>query len=245
MSIRDGSLTQFGGPMSPMPSINQAYGNRDERQKFIVANSGILGANPATTGSSNFDMAMFSWSGPSWDKKNLNLQYEFSKMKGHTKEVCCKLVGYPQDYNKFKKKRSSGRDQCDNMVDTYNVVTEGTGQNTKENNGVVVEVTHLDLDRRVREIGREENGLYILTGNTNVQHENSGCALAVKEDNIYGISEDVVQELDKLKPRSKVIHNTFHENKAFLENGCHFGEDLFTQKEDLSPSMLESQKAHS
>lgn len=28
-------------------------------------------------------------------------------MKGHTKEVCYKLVGYPPEYNKFKKKGMS------------------------------------------------------------------------------------------------------------------------------------------
>ncbi|XP_015164907.1 uncharacterized protein [Solanum tuberosum] len=135
--------------MSPMPTVNQAYGMvmSDEGQRSIVANSGILGANPASSGS-NFDMAMFTRNGSTRYKKNFNVQCEFCKMKGHTKEVCYKLVGYPSDYNKFRKKegqtRSNGyntsarahnviidshfqeSEQCDMMGDTSENVAEGT-----------------------------------------------------------------------------------------------------------------------
>ncbi|KAL3381284.1 hypothetical protein AABB24_001423 [Solanum stoloniferum] len=91
--------------MSHMPSINQAYGLiiSDEGQRSIGANSGILSANLASSGS-NFDMAMFIRNGATRYKKNYNVQCEFFRMKGHTKEVCYKLVGYQLDYNRFKKK---------------------------------------------------------------------------------------------------------------------------------------------
>lgn len=36
-------------------------------------------------------------------KKNYNLQYDVCKLKGHTKETCYKVVGYPKE-NKFWKK---------------------------------------------------------------------------------------------------------------------------------------------
>lgn len=48
----------------------------------------------------------------------------------------------------------------------------------------------------VREIGREENGLYILTGSTKVQQpqpqpQNSGCVLAVKDGHSDQMPTDV------------------------------------------------------
>lgn len=44
---------------------------------------------------------------------------------------------------------------------------------------------------RVKEICREGDGLYILTGNTKIHHQNKYCVIAVKNDNNYGKSEDV------------------------------------------------------
>lgn len=91
--------------MNPMPSVNQAYEMlmSDEGQKSISTNAGVLGANPSS-GGNNFDMAMLTRNGYTRYKKNYNVQCEFCRMKGHTKEVCYKLVGYPADYNKFLRK---------------------------------------------------------------------------------------------------------------------------------------------
>ncbi|KAL3356682.1 hypothetical protein AABB24_017377 [Solanum stoloniferum] len=91
--------------MSHMSSVNQAYGMviSDKGRKSVAANSGILGASPASSGS-NLGMAMFTMNDSTRYKKNYDVRCEFCKMKGHTKEVCCKLVGYPSDFNKFRKK---------------------------------------------------------------------------------------------------------------------------------------------
>ncbi|XP_004246807.1 uncharacterized protein [Solanum lycopersicum] len=91
--------------MSPMTSVNRAYGMiiSDEGQRSIAANTRILGPNPAASGS-NIDMAMFTRNGTNRYKRNYNVQCEFCRMKGHTKEGCYKLVGYPSDYNKLRKK---------------------------------------------------------------------------------------------------------------------------------------------
>uniref|UniRef100_M1ANP4 Integrase core domain containing protein n=1 Tax=Solanum tuberosum TaxID=4113 RepID=M1ANP4_SOLTU len=47
---------------------------------------------------------------------------------------------------------------------------------------------------RVREICREENGLYVLTGSTKLQQpqsQNNGCVLAIKDSNTSQVSADV------------------------------------------------------
>ncbi|KAM3263920.1 hypothetical protein P3L10_000914 [Capsicum annuum] len=61
----------------------------------------------------NLEIAMYSRNSPSGSnhqkfKKNFNLQCDFCKLKGHTKENCWKLVGYPQDYKAKKKFKHEG-----------------------------------------------------------------------------------------------------------------------------------------
>lgn len=139
--------------MSPMPSVNQAYGMiiSDKGQKIVAENSGILGASPASS-SSNLDMPMFTRNDSARYKKNYNLQSEFYKMKGHTKDVCYKLVGYPSDFNKFIKKgvqtwnngyNSNARahnvmtdqlqasEQCDMMGDPFENIAEENKEDHK------------------------------------------------------------------------------------------------------------------
>ncbi|XP_059318692.1 uncharacterized protein LOC132069321 [Lycium ferocissimum] len=60
---------------------------------------------------------MYSKAGPQKFKKNLNLYCKVCKLKGHTKEFCYRVVGYPPG---FKSKR---REHA-----TYNVYTEGLYQ---------------------------------------------------------------------------------------------------------------------
>ncbi|XP_070029654.1 uncharacterized protein [Nicotiana sylvestris] len=90
---------------TPLPTVNQAYALivSDESQKSIAANSGILGANHV----GNFEVTMYTKNGGGGQnqrfKKNFNVQCEYCKLKGHTKESCYKLVGYPQDFRQKKK----------------------------------------------------------------------------------------------------------------------------------------------
>ncbi|XP_070029894.1 uncharacterized protein [Nicotiana sylvestris] len=104
---------------SPLPTVNQAYPMiiSDESQKAVAATSGILGANPAIT-SGNYDVAMYTRNmGIQRYKKNYNIQCEFYKLKGHNKENCFKIVGYPPNF-KFKKKGNVGTGGST----TYNVL---------------------------------------------------------------------------------------------------------------------------
>ncbi|XP_060201854.1 uncharacterized protein LOC132630283 [Lycium barbarum] len=105
--------------INPLPSVSQAYSMviSDESQKSVTSNSSILGANPAI-GQNLYDNVMHTRSGVQGSgyialysrnggnpkfKKNYNLQCEFCKLKGYTRETCYKLVGYPA-YFKFKKR---------------------------------------------------------------------------------------------------------------------------------------------
>ncbi|XP_070020500.1 uncharacterized protein [Nicotiana sylvestris] len=109
--------------MSPVPTVNQAYAMiiSDEGQKSIADTTRILGTNPAMM-SGNFDAVMYSRSiGNQRFKKNYNVPCEFSKLKGHSKENCYKIVGYPPDYRP-KKKGGAGNNT------SYNVISDNSIQ---------------------------------------------------------------------------------------------------------------------
>ncbi|KAF3646377.1 hypothetical protein FXO38_19192 [Capsicum annuum] len=95
--------------MTPLPLVNQAYAMiiSDESQKAMSSSSSVrlLGAMPAIH--AHDPTAMYSKTAASKFRKNYNLFCEFCKLKGHTKDTCYKLVGYPTD-SRFKKKGGVG-----------------------------------------------------------------------------------------------------------------------------------------
>ncbi|XP_075092017.1 uncharacterized protein LOC107793056 [Nicotiana tabacum] len=105
--------------MGPMPTVNQAYAMviSDESQKSIAANAGLLGAN-LTFGTGQYDVAMYTKTEGNFQKtrKNFNLFSEFCKMKGHSKETCYKIVGYPPEYRP--------RNKSTNTHSAYNVLSD-------------------------------------------------------------------------------------------------------------------------
>ncbi|XP_019227530.1 PREDICTED: uncharacterized protein LOC109208834 [Nicotiana attenuata] len=116
--------------MSPMPTVNQAYAMviSDESQKPVAANAGLLGANP-TSGTSQFDMAMYTKAGWNYQKtrKNFNLFCDVCKMKGHSKENCYKVIGYPPEYRPRKKNT--------NTYSAYNVLSNVSVQGNQFSRG--------------------------------------------------------------------------------------------------------------
>ncbi|XP_019230786.1 PREDICTED: uncharacterized protein LOC109211675 [Nicotiana attenuata] len=143
---------------SPLPTVNQAYSMiiSDESQKTIAATSGILGANPAIT-TGNYDVEMYTRNmGNQRYKKNYNIKCEFCKLKGHSKENCFKIVGYPPDF-KFKKKGNIGTGGSA----AYNVLAEDL------------------FNGRMKEIGKERDGLYILL--SQLANKDMNLSLLVKE----------------------------------------------------------------
>ena len=111
--------------MSPLPSINQAYAMvmDDESQRCVSAMNGVLGANPMShTG--NYESVMYSrTSGNQKFTRNCHPYCEVCKIRGHNKDNCWKIVGYPPEFKYKKKKPSEGRSAA------YNVSTKENTQN--------------------------------------------------------------------------------------------------------------------
>ncbi|XP_019260764.1 PREDICTED: uncharacterized protein LOC109238744 [Nicotiana attenuata] len=116
--------------MNPMPRVNQAYAMviSDESQKSVAANAGVLGANP-TSAINQFDMAMYTKTGGNYQKfkKNFNLFCDVCKMKGHTKESCYRVIGYPPEYR--PRKRNT------NTHSAYNVLSDMELQGNQSSRG--------------------------------------------------------------------------------------------------------------
>ncbi|XP_075103379.1 uncharacterized protein LOC142177987 [Nicotiana tabacum] len=104
--------------MKHVPSVNQAYAMlmSEESQRNVAGSAGILGAAPNATSGHYESTTLYSSKSDNRPKhrKNFNLYCDFCKLKGHSKENCYKIVGYPADY-KFKKKGGAG---------VYNAVAE-------------------------------------------------------------------------------------------------------------------------
>ncbi|XP_019235872.1 PREDICTED: uncharacterized protein LOC109216195 [Nicotiana attenuata] len=101
--------------MKHVPSVNQAYAMliSEESQRSVAGSAGILALY-----SSKADNR------PKY-KKNYNLYCDFCKLKGHSKENCYKIVGYPADY-RYKKKGGAGAynavAECGSASNNYSVV---------------------------------------------------------------------------------------------------------------------------
>ncbi|XP_070055431.1 uncharacterized protein [Nicotiana tomentosiformis] len=121
--------------IQPTFSLDQAYSMivQEESQRlssgYGVQNR-IPGSGPMNTESSSFVSANNS---NVKFRKNTNMFYNYCKMKGHTREACYKLVGYPQGF-KFNKKRRRANDNytpvahnVSMMEETKQTGTDGIG----------------------------------------------------------------------------------------------------------------------
>ncbi|XP_016559276.2 uncharacterized protein LOC124895477 [Capsicum annuum] len=118
----------------PLPSINQAYAMviSDESHKATTIHAGILGTSPVVMSGNNCKLAMYTrhengGSNPQKFKKNYNLQYDFCKLKGHTRETCWKLVGYPNDHKFKKKSKMEGSNAAYNVSPSTQLGHHGLG----------------------------------------------------------------------------------------------------------------------
>ncbi|KAH0741296.1 hypothetical protein KY290_034339 [Solanum tuberosum] len=95
--------------MSPLPSVNQAYAMivSDESHRAGATSARVLGVRPATQ-VRGFEMAMYSRSQGQRLKKNYNVQCDFCNLKGHSRENCWKLNGYPPDFKTKRKQKLEG-----------------------------------------------------------------------------------------------------------------------------------------
>ncbi|XP_070020289.1 uncharacterized protein [Nicotiana sylvestris] len=107
--------------MIPVPSVNKAYSMLMEResQKTMASASTSLDAGEMAALLTN---RVGNQQKP---KKNYNLYCDYCKLKSYTRDICYKLVGYPNDH-KFKKK-------C-NPQGTANLATEQPAPTTFTSN---------------------------------------------------------------------------------------------------------------
>ncbi|XP_075101894.1 uncharacterized protein LOC142177318 [Nicotiana tabacum] len=85
--------------MVPVPSINKAYSMLMERE----SQRNITNAVPLTKMGEATILMTVRGNGPvQRGKKNYNLYCDYCKLKGHTREGCYKLIGYPTD-SKYKR----------------------------------------------------------------------------------------------------------------------------------------------
>ncbi|XP_075101989.1 uncharacterized protein LOC142177399 [Nicotiana tabacum] len=104
---------------SPTPSFNKAYAMLVERESERSV------ANTSTVGEGIDLAALLAGKGGNYQnyqkpKRNWNVQCDFCHMKGHTKEGCYKIIGYPQDFKNKKK---------GNTNTAYNVQVENLNPN--------------------------------------------------------------------------------------------------------------------
>ncbi|KAH0722208.1 hypothetical protein KY285_004821 [Solanum tuberosum] len=66
--------------------------------------AGVLGVRSGAQ-LRDYEVAMYSRNQGQRLKKNSNVQCDFCKLKGHTRENCWKLIGYPPDFKTKRKQR--------------------------------------------------------------------------------------------------------------------------------------------
>lgn len=165
--------------MDPLPSINHAYALvvGDESQRSVVTRTNSLGMNVVGTNS----IALYSKSAGSSGvsqrfKKNSLLVCDFCKCKGHSKEFCYKIVGYPPDFKSKRKVQETGSDtsysdqhQSGQALFSYgmntnvNVNTPGWGRKVEHqhvNNEVLVEpsIINRPMDQAEKDVKQLLNG---------------------------------------------------------------------------------------
>ncbi|XP_070020187.1 uncharacterized protein LOC142180866 [Nicotiana tabacum] len=85
--------------LSPSPSVSHAYAmliHEESQRKVCMTNTHVNEVNDSTA-------LMSSRDNPQKVKRYGNLSYEYCRIKGHTKDTCYKLVGYPPGFKGKKK----------------------------------------------------------------------------------------------------------------------------------------------
>ncbi|OIT39368.1 hypothetical protein A4A49_58431, partial [Nicotiana attenuata] len=105
----------------PTPTLDQAYSMiiQEESQRMTetsMSQSDVLGSGPMEGSSSALDAANATNIMP---KRNTNLYYDYCHMKGHKKENCYKLIGYPSN-SRFDNRRRGGFKNHNQIPTTHN-----------------------------------------------------------------------------------------------------------------------------
>ncbi|KAH0712286.1 hypothetical protein KY289_008245 [Solanum tuberosum] len=128
------------GESSTALYVGSTSSNKPSYQGNFHDGSTSLGSNnfgypPAGNSSSNVVGYNFQNSGSTSNsqrhKRNYNLQCEVCKLKGHTKETCYRVVGYPPSHPKFRKKyggtRMANAVDCDDTFSPFSAAVRSQG----------------------------------------------------------------------------------------------------------------------
>ncbi|KAH0776350.1 hypothetical protein KY290_007761 [Solanum tuberosum] len=128
------------GESSTALYVGSTSSNKPSYQGNFHDGSTSLGSNnsgypPASNSSSNVVGYNFqnggSISNSQRHKRNYNLQCEVCKLKGHTKETCYRVVGYPPGHPKFRKKyggtRMANAVDCDDAFSPFSAALRSQG----------------------------------------------------------------------------------------------------------------------
>ncbi|XP_055800446.1 uncharacterized protein LOC129869896 [Solanum dulcamara] len=96
--------------IDPLPTVNQAYAMvvGDESPKSVITGINTLGLNASILESAAmYSKGVISSGANHKFKKNTLLVCDFCKCRGHTKEYCYKVVGYPPNFKSKRKIQSA------------------------------------------------------------------------------------------------------------------------------------------
>ncbi|XP_070006881.1 uncharacterized protein LOC142162177 [Nicotiana tabacum] len=199
---------------TPLPTVNQAYALvvSDESQRSISANSGILGANPV----GNLGIAMYTRAGGGGQnhrlKRNFNISNGCSNDKSANERQYDQLANYSQGMEAITNQLGNfafTKEQYDQIVQllkgtsttTTNMDSAANATGTDKaflvSNGSqewIIDTgatNHMDLfTEKVREIGKEVRGLYILLAQLARNKNRAMCAareLTASEANKFNV----------------------------------------------------------
>ncbi|KAK8624287.1 hypothetical protein V6N13_065635 [Hibiscus sabdariffa] len=106
--------------MTPLSSVNQAYSMLLQEESQRVQLSGISPISKST--------AMFSSASGSSDKRRLNDICDYCKIRGHKRDNCYRLHGFPYDFQFTKKKSSPAVLAAVTMADPLIANADSDGQ---------------------------------------------------------------------------------------------------------------------
>ncbi|XP_019232006.1 PREDICTED: uncharacterized protein LOC109212783 [Nicotiana attenuata] len=242
----------------PLPTVNQAYSMviSDESQKTVAATSGILGANPAIS-TESYDVAMYTKNmGNQRYKKNYNIQCDFCKIRGHSKENCFKIVGYPPDFKSKRKGPGSYNNGTRACPAAYNALAEipqhqpnvSYQQESQMTNGQIIDNSLPQIGAFTKD--QYEQILQILN-KTNLKGNNNNCSANVAGMSITllvsncpkewiidtGATNHMVSDINMLNQES-IVENT-NPKRVCLPNGeisnvTHTGTSSISARSTLS-----------
>ncbi|KAH0709808.1 hypothetical protein KY290_011212 [Solanum tuberosum] len=158
--------------MSLILPVNQAYAMivSDECQKMTSSRSSIRLSSISGSGVDPLAMYSRTGGGPSAQgfnkfKKNFSVVCDFCKCKGHTKDQCYKLIGYPADFKSKRKAWIIDTGASNHMVSNIYMLTDESIVKIKEPKPVYLPTGEELCTGKVREVGKEDNGLHLLLRN--------------------------------------------------------------------------------